>query len=175
MSPPGSEPEDPVDRLIAREGEGLFRFLFWSLGHRDDALDAVQEVLVRVHRSYKDLREPSAERRWLYRIATNVGRDFRGKRRRIPRPLGDAPTDDVKPALAGENEASPLAQLEAKETSERLASALAELSPELREPLLLFAVTGLKYREIAEELGWPMGTVTTRIHEARKRIAARLA
>jgi RNA polymerase sigma-70 factor (ECF subfamily) len=165
---------DPVDRLVAQEGEGLFRFLVWSLGSRDDALDALQEVMIRVHRGHKDLREPGSERRWLYRIATNVGRDFRSRRRRIPKTLGESPQDDVRPALAGEAEPSPLAQLEAKETSERLRLALADLPEELREPLLLFAVTGLKYREIAESLGWPIGTVTTRIHEARKRIADKL-
>jgi RNA polymerase sigma-70 factor (ECF subfamily) len=152
----------------------LFRFLFWSLGHREDSLDALQEVLVRVHRAYKDLRDPAAEKHWLYRIATNVARDFRSKRRRAPQLLGDSPVDDAEPALGGSGEASPLERLEAAETSERLQEALASLRPELREALLLHTVTGLKYREIADALGLPIGTVTTRIHEARKRIAARL-
>src|SRR5262249_53553637 len=61
-------------------------------------------------------------------------------------------------------------RLEAVETEAKLGRALERLEPELREALLLHAVAGLKYREIAEATGSPIGTVTTRIHAARERL-----
>jgi RNA polymerase sigma-70 factor (ECF subfamily) len=143
--------------------------------HREDALDAVQEVFVRVHRNHRDLRDASRERRWLYKIATNVAHDLLSRRQRTPQVLGDRPADGPCRVLGSSRpEPLPLASLEAIETTARLESALAELPSELRQPLVLFAVSGLKYREVAEALGSPLGTVTTRIREARRRLAIRL-
>jgi RNA polymerase sigma-70 factor (ECF subfamily) len=160
-----------IEEIAQTEGEGLFRFLHWSLGHREDALDAVQEVLIRVHRSLDDLRDVASFKHWLYRIATNVARDARSRRRRTPRPLGEPIEDDAHPAVGNAGEPTPFAELQARETDQRLTAAVASLAPELREPLLMHVVSGMKYREIAEALGWPMGTVTTRIHVARKELA----
>lgn len=166
--------EADIDHVVREEGDGLFRFLYWALGHREDALDALQETLIRVHRGLADLRERGSLRRWVYRIATNVAHDTRARRKRAPATFGLAADDGATVLLAGRAEAAPAQQLDAKETDARLALALAELPPELREPLLLHVVSGLKYREVAETLGWPIGTVTTRIHAARERLAERL-
>src|SRR5581483_1630909 len=166
--------DEAFDALVSSEREGLFRYFFWTLRDRDEALDAVQETLLRAYRGLPGLRDPGSARNWLYVIASNVAKRFRSRRSRTPRTLGGAAPDDAEVALQGPGEPSPDANLESEETRARLSDALAELEPELREPLLLFAVSGLKYREIAEVLGWPIGTVTTRIHVARERLAAKL-
>ncbi len=168
-------PKRPSLEEIARtEGDGLFRFLYWSLGHRDDAMDAVQEVLLRVHRSLDDLREVASLKHWLYRIATNVARDARARRRRTPRTFGLVADEGARAALLGAGEATPLAEVQAREADGRLGRALDALDADLREPLLMHVLGGMKYREIADALGWPIGTVTTRIHVARKRLAEAL-
>jgi len=166
--------EDDFESLVAREREGLFRFFFWALGDREEALDALQETLIRAFRGFGALREAGSARSWLYVIAANVAKRARTRRARRPRTLGAAAAEDARTALHGAAELPPAAGLEAEETSRRLAAALAALEPDLREPLLLFAVSGMKYREIADALGWPIGTVTTRIHAARERLAAAL-
>jgi RNA polymerase sigma-70 factor (ECF subfamily) len=158
--------EDAFSELVREEGDGLFRFLFWSLGRREDALDALQEVLIRVHRGLPGLRDAGTRHGWLYRIATNVAHDTRARRKRAPASLA-AFDENAETRLGGSPELGPSAALEARETSERLQAALASLPAELREPLVLHVVSGMKYREIADSLGWPIGTVTSRIHAAR--------
>jgi RNA polymerase sigma-70 factor (ECF subfamily) len=162
---------EAFEEVVRREGDGLFRFLYWFLGDREEALDALQETLLRAFQGFSGLRDPAAAKPWFFTIATNVARRLQGKRKRRPRTFGIAPDEGADLALRGAGEATPVANLEAIETDRRLADALASLEPELREPLLLFTVSGLKYREIADALKWPMGTVTTRIHTARERLA----
>jgi RNA polymerase sigma-70 factor (ECF subfamily) len=162
---------EAFEEIVRREGDGLFRFLYWFLGDREEALDALQETLLRAFQGFSGLRDPASAKPWFFTIATNVARRLHGKRKRRPRTFGIAPGEDARLALLGAGEATPLANLEASETDRRLADALGSIEPELREPLLLFTVSGLKYREIAESLKWPEGTVTTRIHVARERLA----
>jgi RNA polymerase sigma-70 factor (ECF subfamily) len=151
--------------------DGLFRFLVWLTGHRQDAEDALQEVLVRGFRAFDKLRERDKFKSWIYKIAANTGRTFARKRRRGMKTFGAQPFDDAKVALLGSEAPVPFAQLQEAEADEKLARALETLEPELREPLLLHTLSGMKYREVAETLGWPIGTVTTRIHVARERLA----
>src|SRR5438105_67278 len=137
------ELEARFDALVRAEGEGLFRFLYWSLGQREDARDAVQEVLIRAYRALDQLRAEGSLKAWLYRIATNVAHDARSRRRRVPRTFGIDFADDARAELHGGPEPTPIADLQAREASAKLAVALAKLSPELREPLVLHVVSGL--------------------------------
>lgn len=167
--PEGAGRED-FEALAAREAPRLYRFLCWMIGHRDDAQDALQEVLIRAHRGLPGLRDRERATPWIFRIAANVGRDYARKRRRSMPTFGVEVWDDASPVLLGGGEATPLAQLTTADEDERLERALAALPPELREPLLLHTLSGMKYREVAEALGWPIGTVTTRIHVGRERL-----
>src|SRR2546423_2225623 len=127
----GSKDSSPTFEELARaEKDGLFRFLYWSLGHREDALDAVQEVLMRAFRAFDQVRDPTKARAWLYRIAANVAKDAQGKRRRTPRPAGVELDETVETRLTGRAEDPPDAQLGERETKEKLAQALADLAPE---------------------------------------------
>lgn len=159
--------EEAFAALVESEGRGLFRFLYWSLGRKEDAQDALQETFIRIHRSLADLRVEGSLRRWAFRIATNVAHDLRAKRRKELSTYGLDADEEAPVALHGGQVRTPAHEAAAKETSERLRGALADLPAELREPLLLHTVSGMKYREIAEALGWPIGTVTSRIHAAR--------
>jgi len=115
-----------------------------------------------------DLRCDDA-RPWLYGIATNLlRRHFRGAeraRRAIP----------LTPAGRGEDPADDaLGRIEAERLGPQLAAALAELTADERDALLLVAWAGLGYEEIALALGVPIGTVRSRIHRARTRVRAHL-
>ena len=160
--------EETFGTLVETESKALFSFLYWSLGRHEDALDALQETLIRIHRGLPELRAADSVRRWAFRIATNVAHNIREKRRHDPSNYGlDA--DEEAPTLR-ERPRTPAHELAEKETNERLRRALAELPAELREPLILHTVSGMKYREISDALSVPIGTVTSRIHAARMKL-----
>jgi RNA polymerase sigma-70 factor, ECF subfamily len=141
--------------LVRTYQEPVVRFLTHLLSDRALADDVAQETFLRC---YQKLNGYSFEGRfstWLLRVAHNAGIDaIRGRvrRERLAGPGAVGPTD---PVLRAE-----------------LIAALATLPERLREPLLLVEVTGLRYREAAEVLGIPEGTVKSRVAHARGQLAA---
>ncbi len=130
---------------------------------RADAEDATQEVFVALLRALPGFRGDSALATFIHRIAVRVAVKQRMRASRQSELRSDAPAatspDDV----------------EARENQRRLAAAIDQLSLEHRTVLGLFAVDGLTHQEIAAILGIPEGTVWSRLHVARKRLAALLA
>ena len=130
-------------------------------GSPGDAEDAAQEVFLAVFRDLPKFRGESRLSTWIYRIAVRTAFRVKAKRpRTVPLDLESA-TETPDPALQ-------------RERSRHLARALANLSAEHRTVLALFALDGLSHREIAETLGIPEGTVWSRLHLARKKLAAEL-
>jgi RNA polymerase sigma-70 factor, ECF subfamily len=166
--------EETFAALVESESGALFSFLYWSLGRKEDAQDALQETFLRIHRSLPELRDPESLKRWAFRIATNVAHNLRDRRRRELSTYGLDADEEAPVVLHGGQVRTPEREAAGRETSERLRRALAELSTDLREPLLLHVVTGLKYREVADALDLPIGTVTSRIHAARMKLAEAL-
>lgn len=107
---------------------------------------------------------PSA-RPWLFGIATNLLRHHQRGFRRQLRAYERTGVDPVVDAFDGLE-----ARVDAAEMGRELAAALAQLSDEEREVLLLYAWADLTYTEIAEVLGLPVGTVRSRLHRARGRV-----
>lgn len=134
------------------------------VGDRADAEDAVQEAFLAIHRGLPSFRGESLVSTWVYRIAFRAA--LRVRSRRPP------PAAELEPAHASE---TPHRALEARDDARRLAVATSLLSAEQRAVIALFAVEGLGHREIAEVLGVPEGTVWSRLHLARKRLAAALS
>lgn len=97
---------------------------------------------------------------WVFAILTNIGRSTLRSTRRQP-PRGDLSE------VAGTGDADPATRV-------AITAALASLSEDQRQPLLLTAVEGFSYRETAEILGVPIGTVMSRISRARSALAERL-
>ncbi|HTR53608.1 MAG TPA: RNA polymerase sigma factor [Kofleriaceae bacterium] len=133
------------------------------LGVRDDAHDAVQDTFISVFRGLDGFRGEARLSTWIYQIALREALRHKA-RRRTSEPLDDAMVapDQGDPALR-------------REQRERLARALDRLSAEHRTVLSLFALEGLSHREIADVLGVPEGTIWSRVHAARKRLAIELS
>jgi RNA polymerase sigma-70 factor (ECF subfamily) len=135
-----------------------------------DSEDLAQEVFVRAWRSIRSFRTDSTFRTWIFGIAINVVRTHRGKRSRLRRlfwsPAGEADVnvDPLERASADDGIEGPLAM---REVIDR---ALATLPEDMREAVVLRDVQGLDYREIAEALGLPLGTVESRIFRGRQRL-----
>jgi len=154
--------ERAFEELVIRYEAQVRRIAFGVV--RDHALaeDVAQETFLTVYRKADSFRGEGSLRSWLCRIAVRRALDELKKRRRKA---------EVALPDGGRRGVEPHKQLDAGWDLER---ALEGLNPEHRAALLLKEVEGMSYQEIAESLGWPMGTVATRIHRARLELRARL-
>jgi RNA polymerase sigma-70 factor (ECF subfamily) len=145
--------------LVALTEPGIRRLL-GRLAHRGSDLDdLVQETYLRAWRSLPRFRGESRFRTWLFRIAANVASNWRQSRRVVATLRDDALVPLSSPPEVGE---VPL-----MEAYER---ALTVLSPELRAVFILHETEGMSYRDIAETLHCPIGTVMSRLHRARAKL-----
>ena len=145
-----------TDGLCRRLREPLFALCLHLTGRHADAEDAVQEVLVAVHRGLPEFRGASRLTTWVYRIALRAAFQARARRR------DGEPLDPETPGGGGE------AEMATRDRARRVSAAVARLPAEARAVLSLFAVEGLPHREIADILGVPEGTVWSRLHAARR-------
>ena len=164
------------EALVVKYQRRIARHVARYVKRASDVEDVVQEAFIRAYRGLASFRGESAFYSWLYRIATNSALGFLKRGAGAPMlqaDLGDEREDGpFEPGVSdGED---PERLLLAKQISGAVDKALARLQPELSEALLLYEVEGKTYKEIAQMLGVPIGTVRTRIFRARKFIARRL-
>jgi RNA polymerase sigma-70 factor (ECF subfamily) len=132
----------------------------------------VQDAFLRAYRGLPAFRGESSFYSWLYRIAANAAFSFL-KRPGVTEVSGEERADaPFEPGVSDEQ--NPERVLLARQIGEAVERAMTRLAPELAEPLVLYEVEGKSYREIAQMLGAPIGTVRTRIFRAREFIAQRL-
>lgn len=165
---------EAFDELVRRYQGAIVSLIRSLTGGGADAEDLAQEVFVRAWRSLAGFRGDSAFRTWLHRIAVNVVRSHQGRMSRLRRWLqpaasGDADmTDPIEAAADASNIESDVMRRDA------IDRALAAIPAEMREAVVLRDVQGLDYREIAEALGVPIGTVESRIFRGRQRLRSLL-
>jgi RNA polymerase sigma-70 factor (ECF subfamily) len=135
-------------------------------GDANLAEDAAQEAFIRAWRHLPNYRPRSPFRNWVYRIATNVARDVLRRER---------DTVDVDDLPLPASDAGPEASIEGQERGEHVRQAVLSLPPASREVLVLREYEGFSYREIAETLGIPVGTVMSRLSYARNLLRQSLA
>lgn len=151
--------------IVERFGPGLLRLARSLVGQPADAEDVVQETLSAAFRTLRSFEERASIKTWLSRILLRqAARSHRARYRREAGALD----------LTGQAEPAAPAADGSADIGIDVRSALAELSTEHREVLVLREYQGLSYTEIAEVLGVPMGTVESRIHRARQELKARL-
>lgn len=168
----GDAPVDDVPswgEVARRHGDFVYTVAYRLTGDHHDAQDLVQEVLLRVQRGLATYRPGSIEA-WLGRITTNAFLDdVRRRRRRPVVALPDDP-DQVVPSSPSVDEA-----LAADVLSDDVTGALQALPAEYRATVVLCDIVGLRYEEIADDLGVPVGTVRSRIHRGRALLRTALA
>lgn len=139
---------------------------------RTDAEDLVQETYLRAYRGYVNFTEGTNLRAWLFRILTNTFiNSYRAKQRRVQ----ETDLDDVEDLylykrISGIDVASRSAEdtLFDLFTDDEVKNALEALPESFRMPVLLADVEDFSYKEIAEMLDIPIGTVMSRLHRGRK-------
>lgn len=164
------------EALVTAYETRLYQLAFRYLGHREDALDAVQETFLRVYRFLGGFQEQSSFSTWIYRIAINVCRDLSLQRsRRAERPLERGEDGEPSPAeTLPDLRYAPETRLEQQELRRAILQGLHALPRAQKEILLLREVQGLSYEEIGAALSLGPGTVRSRLARAREALRKKL-
>jgi RNA polymerase sigma-70 factor, ECF subfamily len=165
------------EELIRRYAGELHRYLARYLGDRTLADDVVQNTFLQIYAKIRLYQDGRPARPWIYAIATHQAIDAlrrAGRRAAISLDKRAEAGEGIEPGalidmLAAE-EAGPLEGVEEAERRRWVRDSVARLPEPLRQTLILAYYQGLKYREIAEVLDVPIGTIKSRLHLAIARL-----
>mgnify|MGYP001822034991 FL=1 len=150
--------------------------------NQDDALDAVQEAFVKVHKNIDKFQGTSSFYTWLYRIVMNASIDHVRKKSRRKSLDFDEYALHEQSAVAGDGalvpnitDANPGKAALRRELGSAIQGALAELPEHHRAVIVLREIEGMSYEQMADTLEVPKGTVMSRLFHARKKMQAALA
>lgn len=150
-------------KLVQKHYEMVYAVAYGVLGNREEALDATQEVFIKVFREIGKFQGQSKFKTWLYRVSINSAIDACRRRR---------PTEPIEEGAVFETQSpSPREQASQEEVHELVRKALGLLNPEHRAVLVLREWHELSYEEIAQTLQLEIGTVMSRLFYARKKLA----
>lgn len=166
-------------QLVRRYERELYSYLCRYLNDAEMAEDVFQATFLQVHLKCGQFEEGRRVRPWLYAVATNQAIDAqrRNKRHRsisLDRGMADESTEVGRLAdLLVSEDMDPLERVSRYEHAEWLNDALAELSDQMQAVVQLVYYQGMRYREAAEVLDIPVGTVKSRLHSAINKLSER--
>jgi RNA polymerase sigma-70 factor, ECF subfamily len=150
--------------------DSLYRYARWLTKNVTEAEDLVQEAYLKGLRGYESFIAGSNIRAWMFRILRNTFLTSRTGLRAIPPvPLDENIVESVV------DPATPETNYVHRANADALRRAIDDLPVEFREVLLMCDVEGMRYKEIAEALSIPIGTVTSRLLRARARLRKALS
>ena len=152
---------DAFDELVRLFQADLWRFCLSLLRNAAAAEDAVQETFLKAYRHLPRYRGRSKFSTWLFSIARNCAYDELRRSARVDRTTGRLEME------RSEKQLDATSGIEVRE-------ALAALPLDLREPIVLIDVFGNSYKDAAQMMGLPVGTVKSRVHRAREQLAREL-
>jgi len=156
---------DGLASLFEWHGDQVYRLCLHLLGSPTEAEDATQDVFLRILDKAASFQARSKVGTWIHRITMNHCLNLLKKRRRQPLALvTDAEVEPAAPAAAADAD-----HLEEAEIVAQVRSLVARLPEEGRVVFVLREMEGLAYRDIAEALEIPLGTVMSRLSRARDR------
>lgn len=148
------------ERIYSEYADDVLRMAYFYLADRHKAEDVCQDVFVKLFTRAEEI-EPGREKAWLLRVTVNLCRDtWRGAW--LKRVVLGSPALEVVPAQEDE--------VEAREEKAAVMRAVHRLPAAFRETILLHYYQGLGISEIAETLGLPEGTVSSRLSRARRKL-----
>jgi RNA polymerase sigma-70 factor (ECF subfamily) len=159
------------DQLVIRHQSAVFRAALAALRSPEEAEEAAQDALVRAWQKLGAFRGESAFRTWLLSIAWNRALS---RRRSIGAWFARRAPIEAADRVRGDG-AGPLDTLRQRELARHVATAIEALSPKLRDALLLAQAGEYGYDEIAVMLQCPVGTLKSRVFDARKKVKQHLA
>jgi RNA polymerase sigma-70 factor, ECF subfamily len=168
------------DSLMQESYRKVFNMAYRLAGSRTDAEDLTQEAFFRAYRSFLDYEGDRPFENWIFRIVTRLFLDLlRSRRRRIKPVSFDAPLnhgvgDENLFFEVPDDSSNPENKVMSGTFSEDLQRAMNSLSPEQRLLVTLADIEEIPYKEIAEMIGKPVGTIRSRLHRTHKLIRAKL-
>ena len=167
---------DAFAALVTAYESKIYNLALRYLGNREDAMDASQEIFLRVYRFLPGFQEESGFSTWIYRIGVNVCKDLlirRGRRNEQPLEVPDEESES-RPIEVADQRYNPEEVLEGAELRKSLSDAISSLPEQQREIIVLRDIQGLSYEEIATVLSLEAGTVKSRISRARENLRKKL-
>ena len=175
--------ERALSTLMQRHEEAVFRFLYRNVLNAADAADLTQETFVRVYFKIQQFQPGAKFSVWLYRIATNLCRDYTRsrpvRRAHLMTPLSSGgqtlgSPDSKAGELADASAQNPRETLAGREDLRALETAIEALPDDLKEAFILVALEGRTQKDCGELLGASPKAIETRVYRARKLLAAKL-
>jgi len=160
---------DRCEQLVSEHYDRLHRWFVWFTNSADDAADLTHDTFVALWQSLDRFDERRPFKPWLYGIARNLWRKHCADRPARGIVLPESAAEEPDPG------ASPVQSLLSKETGRMLEEAVAQLSPEYREAVVLRFWEDMDYGEIGEALGISEGLARWRVHQARKTLLQKLS
>lgn len=163
---------EAFELLVLDQSKIVYNLALRMVGNEEDAADLAQDAFLKAYVNLPNFRGDSKFSSWLYRLTTNLCLDFLRKRNRqktVPLIYENDDGDEEFMEIP-DNSFSPETEAERRELQIHVREGLAELSPEMREILVLREIGGMSYDEISRQLRLEEGTVKSRIFRARKKL-----
>jgi RNA polymerase sigma-70 factor (ECF subfamily) len=161
---PGPRPGSAVEELVPLYYTALYRYAYRLTGNSNDAEDLTQETFCSAQAKFSQLREPERVKSWLFSILHNAFLVRQRKLRQATFATWEEWIHDI------ETKEEPTALVE----SAQLQAALQEVPDDYRAVLILYYFEEFSYRDMAEQLKVPIGTVMSRLARAKQFLKAKL-
>lgn len=139
---------------------------------KQDNEDLEQEVYVRVWKNANKYEERGSFKSWISTVAKNVSKDY--LKSSYFRNSNNTTSDEVVLGTISDNRMSPDSKALYGERQARIIDAIESLKPKLKETIMLCEIQGYTYEEAAKKLNCPLGTIKSRIYNAKKELAEKL-
>ncbi len=136
--------------------------------------DLEQEVYLRVYKNSDKYQAIGSFKSWICTIARNISKDYlKSAAYRMEQPANDDENDII--TSIKDKKSNPETEFVSKLRQKRIIKAIHNLKPKFKEVIILAEIEGLSYEEISKKIKVPLGTVKSRIYNAKKQLAEDLA
>ena len=136
---------------------------------RQDNEDLEQEVYIKAWKNVDKYEERGSFKSWICTIAKNVSRDY--LKSSAFKNINNTTSDEVVLATVRDIRETPDSRVQARERQQRIISAIEGLKPKFKEVIMLCEIYGYTYEEASKKLRCPLGTIKSRIYNAKKELA----
>jgi len=165
------------NKLVKTHQDFVLNTCYRFLGNSDDAMDATQDIFIKIYDALHQYKPEAKLSTWIYRIAVNHCLNvLRSKKRAgwLMSVTSLLKSDKKAMEIVVENEANPEMLMQEKEKQQIIQNALSKLNNEQRTAIILHRYQGLSYKEIAHVMQTSVSSVESRIFRAKQQLAAYL-